>query len=172
MCRITTVVSTQFVPRTCYARLCAESFFVIASKTHRWRINASLSGASEQSASFWGSGSPKLEAAGLMKIHNVLHIDVLSRETKVYVIPHPLSVMTRTLGVQVQVWTRLFLSTTKIHNFFNIHLLSPSVMTRTLGVQLQVWTRLFLSTMKIHNFFNIHLLSPYRVTEAYTTLHL
>ena len=50
-----------------------------------------------------------------MKIHNVLHINILIvRET------------TSAGRIQVQVWTRLgLLSTVKTHNFFHIHLLLP-----------------------------------------------
>jgi hypothetical protein len=64
-----------------------------------------------------------------MKIHNVLHIDILLlRVTTAHVMHRapPFLVMTRSSGVQVQVWTRLgFLSTMKTHNFFHIHLLVP-----------------------------------------------
>jgi hypothetical protein len=50
------------------------------------------------------------------------------RETTTHVMHHarPFSVMTRSSGVQVQVWTRFrLLLTLKIHNFFHIHLLLP-----------------------------------------------
>jgi hypothetical protein len=61
-----------------------------------------------------------------MKIHNVLHIDILLfRETTAYIMRHA-------RRVQVQVWTRLgLLSTVKIHNFFHIHLLLPYRVTET-----------------------------------------
>jgi hypothetical protein len=69
------------------------------------------------------------------QVHNVLHIDISPfRETSLTarVMHHPRSfwVMTRSSGVQVQVWTRLgLLITMKIHNFFRIHLLLPYIVT-------------------------------------------
>ncbi|KAI0270894.1 hypothetical protein BGY98DRAFT_1100565 [Russula aff. rugulosa BPL654] len=60
MCRITTVVSTQFVPQT-YVLL-GILLILLKSKTHpRWQINASLSGVSEQSAPSSGSGQSELK---------------------------------------------------------------------------------------------------------------
>jgi hypothetical protein len=57
-----------------------------------------------------------------MKIHNVLHFDI---QSTAYVTGGTM-VMTRSSGVQVQVWTRLgLLSTIKTRNFFHIHLLVP-----------------------------------------------
>ena len=62
-----------------------------------------------------------------MKIHKILHINILLfKATMAYLMHHarPFSVMTRSSGVQVQVWRRLgLLSTMKTHNFFHIHLL-------------------------------------------------
>jgi len=64
-----------------------------------------------------------------MKIYNILHVDILFfGETTAHLMhcAQPLPVMTRSSGVQVQIWIRLsHLSTMKIHNFFHIHLLLP-----------------------------------------------
>ena len=64
-----------------------------------------------------------------MKNHNILHINILLfKETTAYRMHHarPFLVMTRSSGVQFQVWRQLsLLSTVKIYNFFHIHLLLP-----------------------------------------------